>query len=138
MKKTTVIYGLTLALIAFILKTIEYKWLMKELSPQIYILFIALSFSALGAWLAHKLFNKPQQKDFCRNEMAIKNLGLSDRELEVLYEVCKGYSNKKIAEELFISINTVKTHLKKAFEKLEVNNRLLAIEKLKSLNIVEK
>ncbi len=138
MNKTITIYGLALAIIAFILKTIEYKWLMRELSPHIYILFIAVFFSILGAWLAHKLLNKPHKEDFHRNDLAIKNLGLSDRELEVLNEVCKGYSNKRIAEELFISINTVKTHLKKAFEKLEVSNRISAVEKLRSLNIVQK
>ena len=48
---------------------------------------------------------------------------LSDRELEVIRLVAKGYSNKQIAGELFLSLETIRTYLKRMFAKLEVHDR---------------
>jgi len=139
MKKTVILYGVLLAILAFILKTIEYKWLLKNISWQIYVLIVAIIFCLLGIWLGNRLVaHNVSKTPFERNHQAIKSLDLSKRELQILQEIIKGYSNQKIADLLFISINTVKTHLKNAYVKLEVNNRILAIEKLKSLSIFEK
>jgi ATP/maltotriose-dependent transcriptional regulator MalT len=52
---------------------------------------------------------------------------LSIRELDVLGELTKGLSNKHIGEALFISENTVRSHLSKIYEKLYVQNRVQAI-----------
>ena len=49
--------------------------------------------------------------------------GLTKREIDVLKLVTRGYSNHEIAQELCISVNTVKTHLARIMEKLEVDNR---------------
>jgi len=51
---------------------------------------------------------------------------LTEREIEVLQLVAQGASNPAIAEELCITINTVKTHLKNILEKLQVENRTQA------------
>ncbi|MBC3796814.1 helix-turn-helix transcriptional regulator [Acetobacterium tundrae] len=53
---------------------------------------------------------------------------LSERELEVLHELAKGDSNKEIAEQLCISIATVKTHMINIYGKLQVNSRISAVE----------
>jgi DNA-binding NarL/FixJ family response regulator len=53
--------------------------------------------------------------------------GLSDRELEILQLVGDGLSNKEIADRLFISIQTVKTHITHIFEKLGVKDRTEAV-----------
>lgn len=55
---------------------------------------------------------------------------LSARELEVLTLVVKGFTNKEISEELFISEHTVKNHITKIFQKLNVNDRLQAMAKI--------
>jgi LuxR family maltose regulon positive regulatory protein len=60
---------------------------------------------------------------------------LSDRELEVLRFVAAGLSNKKITEQLFVSISTVKTHLRNIYGKLEVHSRTEAVAKAKDLEI---
>jgi DNA-binding NarL/FixJ family response regulator len=139
MKKTTFIYGLALAALAVLLKTIEYKWMVKDITVEIYITIIAIVFCVLGMWVGNRLVErKNNQLPFEKNNLAIKSLGLSTRELQILTELLQGHTNQKIAENLFISINTVKTHLKNSYSKLDVNNRILAIEKLKSLNIIEK
>ena len=61
---------------------------------------------------------------------------LSERELEVLRFIAAGLSNKKIMEELFISMSTVKTHLRNIYSKLNVNNRMLATAKAKELELL--
>jgi DNA-binding NarL/FixJ family response regulator len=61
-----------------------------------------------------------------KNQIAQENIftkfNLTTRESEILDSIADGKSNKEIAEELFISINTVKFHVKKIYEKLEVSN----------------
>ncbi len=136
MKKTVVIYGLLLALLVLVLKTIEYRWLVRDISWQLYVFFIAVFFTVLGAWLAHQMFNRKPIDEVGINHQAIEQLGLSQRELEVLKHLSTGCSNQQIADRLFISVNTVKTHLKNAFVKLEADNRVAAIQKLRQLNII--
>ena len=61
---------------------------------------------------------------------------LTGRELDVLREIANGRSNKEIGEILFISLATVKTHVLNIYRKLEVNSRVLAVEKARELNIL--
>ncbi len=61
----------------------------------------------------------------------IERFNLSNREKEVLIYISKGYKNTEIAETLFVSINTVKHHIKNIFLKLDVNNRMDAVQKAK-------
>lgn len=58
---------------------------------------------------------------------------LSQREFELVQLLRTGKTNKEIAEELYISINTVKTHLQHLFDKLNVNNRTQAVFKIREL-----
>jgi LuxR family maltose regulon positive regulatory protein len=61
---------------------------------------------------------------------------ISERELEVLYLIAAGLSNKEIAEKLFISLNTVKTHTKNINSKLDVNSRTKAVARAKELKLI--
>ncbi len=61
---------------------------------------------------------------------------LSQRELEVLRLVCAGLSNREIAEKLFVSTGTVKTHIHNIYGKLEVGNRTQAATRARELNLV--
>jgi ATP/maltotriose-dependent transcriptional regulator MalT len=117
---------------------------------EIYIGATAIIFTALGIWLALKL-TKPKihtvvvEKevfiqnggDFVLNENEMNRLGLSKRELEVLQLIAEGLSNGEIAERLFVSLNTIKTHTSKVFEKLDVKRRTQAIEKAKRLSLIQ-
>jgi two-component system, NarL family, response regulator LiaR len=69
------------------------------------------------------------------DEKALENLGISKREYEVLALIGTGMSNQEIADTLFISQNTVKTHTSRLFEKLDVKNRTQAILKSKELGL---
>jgi DNA-binding NarL/FixJ family response regulator len=61
---------------------------------------------------------------------------LSDREVEVLNFMVKGLTTHQMAESLFISDNTVKTHIRHILEKLGANNRAQAVDKAKELGIL--
>jgi LuxR family maltose regulon positive regulatory protein len=61
---------------------------------------------------------------------------ISERELEVLYLIAAGLSNREIAEKLFISLNTVKTHTKSINSKLDVNSRIKAVARAKEIGLL--
>jgi DNA-binding NarL/FixJ family response regulator len=54
---------------------------------------------------------------------------LSRREQEILEQLSKGYRYKEIADQLYISVETVRTHIRNIYEKLQVNNRVDALKK---------
>ncbi len=61
---------------------------------------------------------------------------LTQREMEVIQLLNKGYTNQKLADEMFISRNTIKTHLKNIYKKLDVSDREEALEKMRSYGIM--
>jgi len=145
--KAIIIYSISLALLLFLLKWLELRFIIFDHSLEIYIGCIAVIFTALGIWLALKL-SKPKtvvvekevyvtnNRDFVLNEKELDRLDLSKRELEVLQLMAKGLSNQEIAERLFVSLSTVKTHSTNLFEKLDVKRRTQAIEKAKRLSLI--
>lgn len=64
----------------------------------------------------------PQQPEEYTSSRMESTDGLSDREKEVIVEVVKGYSNKEIAENMFISVNTVMTHRRNISKKLNIHS----------------
>ena len=147
--KTIIIYGVCLALLLFLLKWLELRFVIIDHAQEIYIGSIALIFTLLGIWLALKL-SRPKVKtvviekeiyrsntvDFKFNEEEMNKLGLSKRELEVLQLMAEGLSNQEIGDRLFVSLSTVKTHTSRLFEKLDVKRRTQAIEKAKRLALI--
>ena len=143
------LYSISLALLLFLLKWLELRFIIFDHAFEIYIGAIALIFTALGIWLALKL-TKPKlhtvvvEKEvyvnnnagFVLNEAEMNRLGLSRRELEVLQLMAQGLSNGEIAERLFVSLNTVKTHSSKLFEKMDVKRRTQAVEKAKRAGLI--
>jgi len=63
-------------------------------------------------------------------EEKLKQFDLSDREAEVIKYIAHGYKNSEIAEKLFLSQNTIKTHIKNIYQKLDVRNRVEALKRV--------
>lgn len=61
---------------------------------------------------------------------------LSQREIEILHRLASGLSAKQIAQELIVSIGTVKTHTKSIYRKLDVHSRLQAVERARELRLI--
>ncbi len=147
--RANIIYGISLAFLLFFLKWLEIRFIIFDHSYAIYIGLIAVFFTGFGIWLALKL-SKPKietvivekeiyiekPEDFIRNNSLIAEFELSERELEVLELLAKGYSNLEISCKLFVSLSTVKAHNQHLFEKLDVKRRTQAVEKAKRLKLI--
>lgn len=147
--KATIVYSISLAFLLFLLKWLELRFILFNHSYEIYTGFIAVIFTSLGIWLALKL-SKPKvetvviekevyvsrSEHFVPDVSLVSRLELSKRELEILSLLAQGCSNQEIAEQLFVSVSTVKTHNQNLFEKLDVKRRIQAVEKAKRLSII--
>jgi DNA-binding CsgD family transcriptional regulator len=145
--KQNILYGVCLALLLLLLKWLEWRFVIIDNAFEFYAGAIAVIFTGLGIWLAIKLITPkvktviiekhvPADGIFVLNEAELNRLRLSARELEVLQLIADGLSNQQIAERLFVSLNTIKTHTSNLFLKMEVERRTQAIEKAKRLNLI--
>ncbi len=136
MKKTTLVYGSVLAAGAFALQWLEHQYAVKLFSTEVYIVVLAIGFTGVGVWIGARLSRPASAAEFTRNHAVIATLGLTDREIEVLELLAKGNSNQQIAESLFVSTSTVKTHLVHVYQKLEASRRTQAVQKARELKII--
>ncbi len=147
------IYGLGGGLLIAALKLIEYRFIVLEHSIEIYGGLIALVFAAVGVWLGLKITRKEQviverelivEKEvmipagtpFALNEQRLQELAITKRELEILGLIAQGLSNREIAEKLFVSESTVKTHSSRLFDKLDAKRRTQAVQRGKELGLI--
>ncbi len=153
MKKTVLLYGILGGVLIAALKFIEYRFLVVEHSLEIYGGILALMFSTLGIWLGLKLTRTREavvvrevpvevpvpvrmSGPFERNEMQLQQLGITPRELEILEAMAAGLSNREIADKLFVSENTVKTHAGRLFDKLSARRRTQAVQRAKEAGLI--
>jgi NarL family two-component system response regulator LiaR len=136
MLKTIFIYGVVLGLLVFLISSAEYIFWIKLNYLELYMGIIAILFLVLGLWFGKKNILIPQKTQIEEQEFNQNELGISKREFDVLTLVSKGLSNQEIADALFVSTNTIKTHTSNIFEKLEVKNRTQAIIKAKNLGLI--
>lgn len=118
------------------LEWLEYRYVTRAFSTEIYIVLLAAGFAGLGLWAGHRLTRRRAPSGFERNDAAIQSLGLTPRECEILDMLASDLSTKEMARQLRISPNTVKTHLARVYEKLEVQRRIQAINKARGLALI--
>ena len=137
--RNALIYGLCGGVLFAVLRLTEYRFLVLEHSVEIYGGLVAALFSAVGIWLGITLTRKkpevivkevpvPAGGPFVRDEARLRELGITPRELEILGLIADGLSNREIAERLFVSENTVKTHSRRLFDKLGAQRRTQAVQ----------
>ena len=135
-------YGLILAAALIAVKLVENSYFTRRISLEIYLGIIATAFLGIGAYVGWKVkrdktievikdlpFEGPDQNN-------VEALGLSKREMEVLQYLAQGHSNQEIADQLFVSLNTIKTHLNNLYVKLDVNRRTQAVVKARELQLI--
>lgn len=139
MKRHVLIYGLIGGILIGVLKWTEYRFLVIEHSIEIYGGLIAATFAVLGIWLGLKLTGRQQriivrevpasaEETFLPDEKRREHLGITRRELEILELIARGMSNREIAEKLYVSENTAKTHSSRVFDKLGAKRRTQAVQ----------
>lgn len=139
LRKSIVLYGIAMAVLIGILKFVEYRFYVRDLSLELYIGLVAVLFIVLGAWVGRRLTRVKvisRGDAFAVDEAELKNLGITKREYEVLELIASGRSNQEIADKLFVSTSTIKTHTSSLFMKLDASRRTQAIQRAKELGIL--
>lgn len=141
------LYGLCGGVLITVLKLMEYRFLVVEHSLEIYGGLVAALFSAVGIWLGLTVTRKKDSQVvhrqpstagvlFVPDQKRITELGITPRELEILSLIAAGLSNREIADRLFVSQNTVKTHSSRLFDKLGARRRTQAVQLGKEARLI--
>jgi DNA-binding NarL/FixJ family response regulator len=141
------LYGVCGGVLIAVLKLTEYRFLVVEHSVEIYGALVAALFAGLGIWLGQTLTRKkpaviikevpvPAASPFAADETRVSEFGITPRELEILGLIAAGLSNREIADRLFVSENTVKTHSSRLFDKLGAKRRTQAVQIGKSARLI--
>jgi two-component system, NarL family, response regulator LiaR len=143
--KHLAIYGVCGGLLIVAMRFVEYRFLVVEHSFEIYGALIAAAFAAVGIWLGFTITRReivvkeipvPTAEAFMPDTARIEALGLTPRELEVLQLIADGLSTREMADRLFVSENTVKTHIGRVLDKLGANRRTQAVQLAKAQRII--
>jgi DNA-binding NarL/FixJ family response regulator len=132
-----------MAILVGLLKFVEYKYFVRDIPLEFYIGLVAVMFTAVGVWAGLKLTRPKIVREivetndhFELDRGKLEKLGISPREYEVLELIAAGHSNQEIADRLFVSTSTVKTHVSNVLAKLDARRRTQAIQRAKELRII--
>ena len=136
MKKTILVFGLLILALLLLFQLSKYAVAFGHLNIEIAIAAIAVLFFFIGIYINKKSLDK---KTLPVNEIdlqKIKALEITEREYEVLQGISDGLSNKEIADKLYLSESTIKTHVSNLLLKLNAKRRTQAIQIAKDLKII--
>ena len=135
-KKTVFVFSTLILSLLILFQISEYAFLMGDTSIEFVIAVVAVVFLGIGLYINKNKGKSlsPETKEVDKGK--IEELGISNREYEVLIEISNGLSNKEIGEKLYISESTIKTHVSNLLIKLDAKRRTQAIQKAKALQII--
>lgn len=137
MLRRALFYGLLLSILLAGLKLVQYYFFSYRIELEFYIGIIAILFLVIGVWAGSKWINSQSPILESLDSITINaNELLSEREMDVLAGIARGQSNQEIADSLFVSLNTVKTHISKIYMKLNVSRRTQALAKARAMNLI--
>ena len=141
--KRILVYSSAAGVLLTLLKYIEYQHFVREYPGEVYGGFVALIFTGVGIYFGLR-WTSPKEvvreirigEPFVLNTAKLEELGITKREHEILALIAEGLSNREIAEKLFVSENTVKTHSSRLFDKMDVKRRVQAVQKARDLGLI--
>ena len=136
MKKTVLLFGLLIIVLLSLFQLSKYTIQTGDLSIEIIIAMISIVFFFVGVFINKKMNPTKHSNVHEVDSKKIEELHISPREYDVLCEIVKGASNREIAETLFVSESTIKTHVSSILVKLNAKRRTQAIQIAKELNII--
>ena len=134
MKRTILSFSFLIIALVSLFQISKYSVLFGNISIELVTTFVAIVFLLEGIYLNKRSLQKPKSSQIDFNK--IESLDISKREYEVLQEISKGLSNKEIADKLFVTESTIKTHVSNLLLKLNAKRRTQAVQKAKELNIL--
>ena len=153
-KRHVLIFGVVGGLLIVTLQYTAYRFVVIEHSIELYGALVAILFATFGIWLGLRI---TRSRETIRETVVVREvpvaaeapalpfgpnaaqqqaLGITARELEILALIARGFSNREIATQLFVSENTVKTHCARAFDKLGAARRTQAVQRGKELGLL--
>ena len=137
MVRTTVIFGFCLAAMLILMKWIEYSFFIRDISLEVYLGLVGIICLVLGVWMG-KRFRDQKEDEGPQPSLLNKvqsplpynaqnTFNLSPREFEVLVKIAEGHSYQEIADQLHVSLSTIKTHAANLFSKMDVQRRTQAV-----------
>jgi DNA-binding CsgD family transcriptional regulator len=155
MRRHVLIFGLVGGLLIATLQYTEYRFVIIEHSVELYSALVAILFATFGIWLGLRITRSretiretvvvkevlvpaepPAPAPFAPDTVQQQALGITAREFEILTLVARGFSNREIGTQLFVSENTVKTHCARVFDKLGAARRTQAVQRGKELGLL--
>ncbi|WP_299221112.1 response regulator transcription factor [uncultured Aquimarina sp.] len=136
MRKTIFIFGALVVALLTLFQLSTYSLVSGNTSIEFIIAGIAIVFFIIGVIINKKVLHKYKGITKEIDHKKIETLGLSKREYEVLCEIALGLSNKEIAQKLFVSESTIKTHVSNMLVKLDAKRRTQAIQIAKEFQII--
>ena len=136
MKKTVLVFSLLILAILLLFQFSKYALISNNLQTEIVIAITAVVFFFVGIYIHKKSLQKPVLLSTEIDYKKIEALEISKREYEVLQKIAEGLSNKEIADALFLSESTIKTHVSNLLVKLDAKRRTQAIQIAKSYQII--
>ncbi len=122
-----------MGLLMILLQVVHYQAMARELKIELFGGIVGVLFLVFGIWLGASSFKNKKISD----KYDASKLGLSKREVQVLELLAQGLSNQEIADKLFVSLNTAKTHISNIYSKLNVQRRTQAIQKARDLALLD-
>lgn len=137
-----------MAVLIALLKILQWKFWVNDLTMEVYAGVLALFFLILGIWVTRKVSSPEIKEVVIEKEIKVETktevdafkvqeLGLTAREFEILQLISEGKTNKDIAEALFVTLSTIKTHVSNLYVKLDVKNRTQALAKAKEMSLLK-
>ena len=136
MIKVILRFGLLAIAFMLLLQLTNYNIVSRAWGRELIIGVAAVLLIGMGIYLSRFIFKPARTADTPVDAQQVARLGISKREYQVLQELAKGKSNLQIAETLFISESTVKTHVSNLLVKLEAERRTEAINKAQAQGIL--
>lgn len=136
MKKTILVFALLIFALLLLFQMGKYSVVSGDLKIEIAIAIIAIVFFFVGVYINRKSLQKHQNPSKAINHKKIEDLGITGREYEVLQAIALGLSNKEIADQLFLSESTIKTHVSSLLVKLNAKRRTQALQIAKDYQII--
>ena len=137
MKKNALSFGLLIAALLILFQLSRYQLIQGNLTTEIIVAVVSILFFFLGLYFRKKWQSNSENSNLTQiNYAKLKQLGISDREQEVLQHLADGFSNKEIADRLFITESTTKSHVSSLYQKLDVSRRAQAIVKAQQGRLV--
>ena len=136
MKRTILLFASLIVALLVLFQLGKYSLVMNSGATEWIMALVAVLFFAIGVVLNRRTQKKDTLESGTADPEQLQTLGISKREYEVLLLIAEGRSNREIADQLFVTESTIKTHVSNIFVKLDAKRRTEALVRARELNLI--